>query len=90
MLTLHAHTHTQSYFAGNQAGSDEILKLACSILGMHKDQRRAIEIGARKFKQGGVLNRGFFGLLSAPAATWESITEAEIGKDWVQFLIGIF
>ena len=64
--------------------------MACSILGMHKDQRRAIEIGARKFKQGGVLNRGFFGLLSAPAATWESITEAEIGKDWVQFLIGIF
>ena len=41
----------QSYFAGNKAGSDEVLKLACSILGMDAEQCRAVEVGARKFRQ---------------------------------------
>ncbi len=41
----------QSYFAGNKAGSDEVLKLACSILGMDAEQCRAVEVGARSFRQ---------------------------------------
>jgi len=40
--------------------------------------------------QGGV-GRGLYGLLTAPITLpsrgWEAITEAEIGQDWVQFLI---
>ena len=39
----------------------------------------------RTLSQGG--GWGLYGLLSAPVTTWDAITEAEIGKDWVQFLI---
>lgn len=30
---------------------------------------------------------GLYGILTAPAHTWESVTEADIGQEWVQFLL---
>uniref|UniRef100_A0A7S0HYR7 GRIP-related Arf-binding domain-containing protein n=1 Tax=Hanusia phi TaxID=3032 RepID=A0A7S0HYR7_9CRYP len=74
-----------SYFDGNKAGSDEVLKLLCSILGMDKDRMHKMEHGAKRLKQPS--KWGLYGLLSAPVTTWETITEAEIGQEWVQFLI---
>ena len=74
-----------SYFSGNKAGSDEVLKLVCSILAMEEEQGRAVVHGAGKLRAGG--GWGLYSVISAPVSTWETITEAEIGQDWVQFLI---
>ena len=74
-----------SYFSGNKAGSDEVLKLVCSILAMEEEQGRAVVQGASKLRAGG--GWGLYSVISAPVSTWETITEAEIGQDWVQFLI---
>ena len=44
-----------------------------------------IQILTRSLSQGG--GWGLYGLLSAPVSTWDAMTEAEIGQDWVQFLL---
>lgn len=82
-----------SYFDGMKAGSDEVLMLLCSILGMSDESKAQIENGVRRGRQAqkGGVGRGLYGLLTAPITIpsrgWEAITEAEIGEEWVKFLI---
>ena len=70
-----------SYFDGQKAGTDEVLKLLCSILDMSPEQFKRVEKGSRRAK--GLV----YGLLSASASGWDAITEAEIGEEWVKFLL---
>jgi hypothetical protein len=38
-------------------------------------------------RSGSGIGGGIYGLLTAPSKGWEALTEAEIGQEWVQFLI---
>lgn len=59
----------------------QVLKLLCSILAMTPEELVRVQRGSRKAK--GMI----YGLLSASVSGWEAVTEAEIGEEWVKFLM---
>lgn len=47
-----------------------------------------VEAGhGKKIRAGSGIGGGLYGLLTAPSYGWEALTDAEIGQEWVQFLI---